>query len=252
MAVCRDISNGVDYKATGLPPNFPFPGGSFANGGAMRIAPIGICFRSATQPAFCRAVEEAIRSSHAHPEAIDGAVAVAYAVAAATNHRIGDRRGTFDPLLLLDEILILMKTPIFTDRITALREMLPQVISSPACTTDDVAFLKGLCKREARPGSGFEFQIASSDMIPCVLWIAFRYHSNPAQAVMRAIAIGGDTDTTACMVGAIVGALHGVAWIPKRWWDGLENGTRGRDWAMCIAEQLSRLELQEPITWGGA
>lgn len=263
MAVCKDIGDGVDYRVTGGPPNFPFPGGSFANGGAMRIWPLGIAFKSAPQRDFCRAVEEAIRSSHVHPEAIDGAVAVAYAVAFAAKHHTGEAAGSFDPLVLLDEMLhsssddendpnaYLVKTPIFKLRIRALRDELARVAADSPCTEEDVKFLRRLLESDPRPGSSFEFQIASCDMIPCVLWIACRYQNNPEHAVMRAIAIGGDTDTTACMVGAIMGALHGVSWIPKQWFDGLENGTRGRDWAVGIAEQLSKLELTEPMTWGG-
>ena len=38
-----------------------------------------------------------------------------------------------------------------------------------------------------------------------------RYYRWPRRAIQEAIALGGDTDTTAAMVGAIVGALHGVS-----------------------------------------
>lgn len=56
------VLRGVDYRASGLPPHFPFPGGSFANGGAMRISPLAIAFRHAAPEVLRAACEEAIRS----------------------------------------------------------------------------------------------------------------------------------------------------------------------------------------------
>lgn len=43
-------------------------------------------------------------------------------------------------------------------------------------------------------------------------------HSNSFEgAVVAAIDLGGDTDTVACVTGAIAGAVHGVQSIPSRW-----------------------------------
>ena len=46
---------------------------------------------------------------------------------------------------------------------------------------------------------------------------AVRSHDDYEQAVIAAIELGGDTDTVACVAGAIAGALHGVQAIPSRW-----------------------------------
>jgi ADP-ribosylglycohydrolase len=43
-------------------------------------------------------------------------------------------------------------------------------------------------------------------------------------AVRRAIRLGHDTDTTACIAGGIAGLLHGVEGIPVRWREGLRGG----------------------------
>lgn len=251
MQVCQLVSKDVDYRVTGKPPHFAFDGGSFANGGAMRIWPLGIAFRHASAPEMRRAVEESIRSSHVHEEAVDGAIAVAMAVSAAIQHYTGERTGDFDPCALLSEISSNMNTFIFQHQLVALGKKLSEVHGQHPSTREDVEVLKSLLADDRKPGSGFSFQIASSHMVPCVLWIACRYHANPEEAIKRAIAIGGDTDTTACMVGAIVGALHGTSWIPDRWTNGLENGCRGRDWATNLAKDLAKLDLKEPSTWGG-
>jgi len=61
--------------------------GSNRNGGAMRIAPIGLMFAKQLDAGnfsiddLRKAVTAAILATHVHPEGIDGAVAVAFMVA---------------------------------------------------------------------------------------------------------------------------------------------------------------------------
>jgi ADP-ribosylglycohydrolase len=57
---------------------------------------------------------------------------------------------------------------------------------------------------------------------------AARHHhhrgGNPAaQAVSLAATMGGACAAQASVVGAMVGALHGAAWVPRRWWRRLED-----------------------------
>jgi ADP-ribosyl-[dinitrogen reductase] hydrolase len=57
------------------------------------------------------------------------------------------------------------------------------------------------------------------------------------EAVVRAaVALGDDTDTTACVAGGIAGLLHGVGGIPRRWRDQL----RGRALVQPLLDQLLR------------
>jgi poly(ADP-ribose) glycohydrolase ARH3 len=53
------------------------PGGSFANGGAMRIAPVGLAYRNADAATLQEAVEAALLCTHVHPLGVEGAVAQA-------------------------------------------------------------------------------------------------------------------------------------------------------------------------------
>jgi poly(ADP-ribose) glycohydrolase ARH3 len=46
----------------------------------MRISPVGVTFRNATEAELLEATTQAIVSSHVHPEAIDGAFVQAYAI----------------------------------------------------------------------------------------------------------------------------------------------------------------------------
>ena len=46
---------------------------------------------------------------------------------------------------------------------------------------------------------------------------AVRNHSNYSNVVRAAIDLGGDTDTVACVAGALAGATYGIQGIPSRW-----------------------------------
>lgn len=189
MRVLQDVMDGVDYKITGLPPYFAFDGGSFANGGAMRASPLGIAFRSASMAQMHRAAEEAIRSSHAHPEAVDGAALQAAAVAFAAKLHIAGRASEFDPVDFLGEMQAVVTTSVFKSRIAAVK----LAVSRMTDRTDDVQVCeKLLCDGTERPGSGFGFQIAAVDLMPCVLWVVARYHSVPEEAIMSRRDAGGE------------------------------------------------------------
>jgi ADP-ribosylglycohydrolase len=53
-------------------------------------------------------------------------------------------------------------------------------------------------------------------------------------AVKAAVALGNDTDTTACIAGGVAGLRYGIAGIPRRWRDGL----RGQDILEPLRDRL--------------
>ena len=40
------------------------------------------------------------------------------------------------------------------------------------------------------------------------------------------------------MTGAIAGAYHGASALPRRWFQALENGEKGRDYVIGLANRL--------------
>merc|ERR1739848_853883 len=74
----KKVLEGVPITETG---RLQFPDGSFANGGAMKIAPVGLAFRSAPSASIREASRLAILSTHVHPEAVDGAAIIAACIA---------------------------------------------------------------------------------------------------------------------------------------------------------------------------
>ncbi len=77
QAVLMAVLEGISPAITG---RIAFPGGSYANGAAMRIAPVGLTFHHATDDQLRIAVASAVVSSHVHPEAVDAAVVLAKAI----------------------------------------------------------------------------------------------------------------------------------------------------------------------------
>jgi hypothetical protein len=55
------------------------------------------------------------------------------------------------------------------------------------------------------------------------LWVLLSSWKHPKQAVMLAASLGGYAATTGALVGALAGALHGCSWVPKPWWDVLQE-----------------------------
>lgn len=54
------------------------------------------------------------------------------------------------------------------------------------------------------------------DTLGAALWCAM-HTENYRECVLKAVNLGGDTDTTACVAGALAGALYGFKGIPDDW-----------------------------------
>jgi ADP-ribosyl-[dinitrogen reductase] hydrolase len=67
------------------------------------------------------------------------------------------------------------------------------------------------------------------ETVPSALYILARHSSEPEEAIIRVVNDTKDNDTIAAIVGAAVGALHGVRAFPSRWVDGLLGRTGESD-----------------------
>ncbi len=214
--VMRVLQQGGDYRSTGRQ---QFPGGSFGNGGAMRIAPVGLVYRHAAPELLHQAVEDALLCTHVHPEAVDGAFIQARAVAVAATGSPAD----FDPHALLRELHELGRTAVVRSKLEVLTRGLEEHHpDSPVI---------------AEAGTG----IRASEAVAAALWAFVRHGAEPEPCIIRAVGFGGDTDTIGAMAGALAGALHGRSWIPGRWYDNIENGPGGRDQSVQVARRLAGL-----------
>ena len=177
--------------------------GSFGNGAAMRVAPLGAFFAD-DLPTL---EQEAVRSAevtHAHPEGIAGAVAVAAAAAFAFNHRDDEASALGEALLRF----VCDITPVGETRngiAHACRLPLTESIQTAAS--------------ELGNGAG----ISSQDTVPFVIWCAARHLDDFETALFETVSGLGDRDTTAAMVGGIVSLRVGYNGIPPTWLESRES-----------------------------
>jgi len=169
--------------------------GSYGNGGAMRVAPIGAYFADDLDAV----VENAARSSevtHAHPEATAGAISVA--VAAAYAWRTRDSPPSRQQLL--DLILPHVPESVVREKIRHARRLDP--------SASVILAMSAL-------GSGHD--ISAQDTCPFALWCAGGHLDNYEEALWLTVSGLGDRDTTCAMVGGIVALSAGAASIPETW-----------------------------------
>ncbi|MBB5966479.1 ADP-ribosylglycohydrolase family protein [Planomonospora venezuelensis] len=164
--------------------------GSWGNGAAMRVAPLGAWF--ADDPAHAvRQAELSARVTHTHPEAVAGAMAVAAAAAIAASH------ADLSPGRFLDLVAEHVPPGMVRDGIGEARLLL--TVHDPL-----------LAARVLGNGRN----VTAHDTVPFTLWAAARHLGDFEQAFWTTATAGGDVDTTCAIVGGVLAARTG---IPGDW-----------------------------------
>ncbi len=185
-----------------------YPGGSFGNGAAMRVAPVGLLFHDDLDRVEHQAAESAL-PTHSHPVGIDGARILAIAVA------LTIREGAFDPAAFYSELLRRAKTDEFRQALHTASELGPD-------------------EYIGKLGTSIEAHRSVPTAVAC-----FASHPNSyTDAVARAIGLGGDVDTIAAMVGAVCGARLGIQSVPQHLLAILEDRAKGRSYLDALAHRL--------------
>jgi ADP-ribosylglycohydrolase len=169
-----------------------FPGGSFGNGAAMRVAPLGAFFSGDVERA-AREAALAAEVTHAHPEGVAGAVAVAVAAALAVP-------GAATPDAWLARVLDHVPPGEVHEGIRRSWDLGPDADA-----------------RHAARVLGSGGRVTAQDTVPFVLWSSARRLDRFEEALWDTVAGLGDRDTTCAMVGGIVAARVGRAGIPSAW-----------------------------------
>jgi ADP-ribosylglycohydrolase len=80
---------------------------------------------------------------------------------------------------------------------------------------------------------------------PAAYYLAARFHDDFESAVLHALNGGGQNQSRCMLAGALVGAQVGLAGIPRRFLDGLENSAELTALATRLGEQA---QMQEQLT----
>ena len=76
---------------------------------------------------------------------------------------------------------------------------------------------------EAAKALGNGSLVTAPDTVPFCLWVATRHSDNFVRAIGEAIAVGGDCDTNAAIVGGIVALSAGRPSLPPHWLSARES-----------------------------
>ena len=192
---------------------------SAGNGPAMRAALLGVCFGD-EPPRMQALVRAATRITHTDPKAEYGAYAVAIAA-----HMAATQAGDIAP----DEFIARLSQHISDMEFMALmRKVADSVTRGVSAETfaDSIGCSEGV--------SGYMYHT-----LPCALHVWLAHQDDYRAAVTAMIRLGGDADTTAAIVGAIVGARVGKAGIPAAWLNNLVEWPRSVTWIEQLGRRLA-------------
>ncbi|MFX0067152.1 MAG: ADP-ribosylglycohydrolase family protein [Candidatus Hermodarchaeota archaeon] len=195
--------------------------GSFGNGAAMRITPLGLFFFDSPD-----LYEEAKRSAivtHAHPLGIDGAALLAKAISLMVLKDPEDKEKIAESNDFWDTIQNFVQTKEFGQKIHQMKELLSQDVLREFAA------------------SKLGTNVTSLGSVPFSI---FSFLKNPYSfetCLLETVLIRGDRDTIGAMVGGLLGSYLGVEAIPMKWLKKLEN----RHYIEELAKKL--FELKERL-----
>lgn len=170
--------------------------GSFGNGAAMRVAPLGAFFADDVDRCIAQARASA-EVTHAHEDGIAGAIAVAVGAALAWKHRGRE-------------------LPLGRDWMKAVRDTVPRGRVRDGIDKA-IELATGARTPQAALALGSGYDVTAADTVPFCLWIACWHSHHFEEAIWQTVSALGDRDTTCAIVGGISALQVGEAGIPEHW-----------------------------------
>jgi ADP-ribosylglycohydrolase len=200
---------------------------SAGNGPAMRSPLLGVCYGQDTER-LRRLVRASTRITHTDPKAEFGALAVALAAHTAYSQPHADPESYCHTLAE-------------TLRGSDAAELLDLIARAAASaqageTAQEFAADLGL----AHGVSGYIYHT-----VPVVLHVWFRNPADFRDAIGEIVRCGGDTDTTAAILGSILGAATGREGLPTEWLHALWEWPRTVAWMEQLGKRLAEVTAQQ-------
>ncbi len=190
--------------------------GSYGNGGAMRVAPIGLFYHD--DPKKLKLVAyQATQITHAHPLGKEGAALQAYAISLTITLTKPLNKEVF-----LQNLNDFVESKIYKEKIRLVKDLL-----NKKAKPQEVVF---------KLGNGIE----AFNSVPTAIYSFLANLESFEESVVYAVNLGGDTDTLGAMTGGLSGSYHGIEKIPQRWKEKLEN----RVYIESLAEKLWEIKLK--------
>lgn len=208
----RRLNEGYHWQGSGITEK-----SSAGNGAAMRIYPIALS--SYGNLKILKDNCEMVSSiTHKNPEAINGALAVAFVISSILNSK-------FNRAKIIPNIIDFIGPSKVSEKLLIVQNIL----------NDRTYSLEKGLERIGTFGSVFE-------TVPSSLYVFLHSFDSFEEALISSVSYGGDTDTIGAIVGAMSGTYHGDDVIPKLWKDGVEDGE-------IIKSKADKLFIVSNLPW---
>jgi ADP-ribosylglycohydrolase len=196
MAACERLAFGTPWQESGIPDGI-------GSGTAMRSAPIGLYYMDD----ITTCVEYGIASAqvtHKHPSALCASVATA---------------------LLTNMAMNMVPVGVWANELTTVTAGIDKDFK------EHVDLAGQLVARRAPPHVAMSHKFLGEAWVgyeatACALYCCMLCPGDFESAVKMAANTAGDSDTIACIVGAWMGAKHGIGGIPEEWVRKVEDSTK--------------------------
>ena len=183
-------------------------------GTAMRSAPIGLAYWHALDALRVIASKSSL-ITHGHPSATAGSVGTAFLVAKS-----------------LDDTPILKSL----DQLVKHTERISTEFGTAINLVKEALVMKDNKEAHALLGEGW----VAEEAVAGAIFAVAKHPDSFRNIILEAANSGGDTDSKACIAGAIAGSLLGRKAIPSGWVEGIEN----RKLLLDLTRRLIRLQTK--------
>ncbi len=195
--------------------------GSFGNGAAMRVAPIGLVYRNSSD--LYEKARLSASVTHAHPLGVDGAAVQAKTVALAVDLNPTQE---FSPAEFLSVLIDFARTPQMKTKLLLVQRLIAENVS-PMRAAQQIG--RSVTAHESLPFSIYSFLLTPRSFENCLFC---------------SILNGGDRDTLGAMACAISGAYLGAEALPHGWLQKLENRAHIQE----LSLKLTEIKIADSVT----
>ena len=202
---------------------------SAGNGAAMRSSIIGVCYGD-NPPKLLSLVKASTIITHNNPKAELGAIAVAVAAYLASRQSLVTPQNYYQTL---QKFIVNPATELPRSETVVFLKIMEKACMSAEKQESGVAFAAKLANNDGI--SSYMY-----DTVSTVIQVWLRNQDSYSEGIREIIYLGGDTDTTAAILGGIIGASVGITGIPRKWLDDILDFPRSINWLKSLGETLAR------------
>ncbi|WLQ17051.1 ADP-ribosylglycohydrolase family protein [Hahella aquimaris] len=200
---------------------------SAGNGPAMRAPIIGVTLGSKPERMLAY-LQASTQLTHRDPKALVGAIAAARAAYLAAQGQVEIASYKSDLQRFFKQLEPSAATGAAVSEFNTLLDRL------------DLALQKGLSPAQYAQQLGLERGVTGYmyHTMPIVLYVWLQHQHDYAAGIAQIVALGGDTDTTAAILGGILGAGVGEKGIPAPWLQGIRDWPFNPAYFRVLAERV--------------